>query len=89
MPLAIHPLREHPPLEPTTLVFVFDGEPTGWPWSSGVGGAVFFRATDGTRRPYSWGEVIDLHIDWAHDPDLDDTLPEGWVRLIPEQKEQQ
>jgi hypothetical protein len=85
--LLIHSLREHPPLEPTIILFVFDGEPAGWPWGSGVGGAVFYRMTEGTTRPYSWGEVVDQHIDWALDPDLDDTMPQGWVRLVPEAKE--
>ena len=81
--LAMHPLNEHPPLEPTIIQFVFDGKPSGWPWGSGIGGAVFFRMGQPTR-PYSWGEVVDQHIDWAMDPDYDDTMPDGWVRLIPE-----
>ncbi|MEV5068913.1 hypothetical protein MRBLMI12_000469 [Microbacterium sp. LMI12-1-1.1] len=80
--LALHPLREHPPLEPTVVSFVHDGEAHAWPWISGTGGALFYR--QGIDRAFSWGEVVDQHIDWAMDPDMDDTMPEGWVRLIPE-----
>lgn len=82
MSLHVRPLREHPPLEPTVIAFVHDGEAQAWPWISGLGGAVFYR--QGIDRGFSWGEVIDQILDWAFDPDFDDTKPDGWVRLIPE-----